>query len=445
MTPVNKKAHIYSDKSTTKDSGKALSEATQIEAFFKDPNGNVVAYRLAKGQYVKAADVTSNEKGDTSLTETAVSNTTVTTKTSAGAQLYTDNGTTSEIANTKIGNSQQYTVVAKVTDASGNIVAYKLADKQYVKAGDVTATGDGSTATGITETQATGTVQTKNIAQVYTDKDFKNAEAVRIGKDQTLNYTSVLKDGNGNIVGYGFDNAGHTSYIKVADVQNDTGGSTGDLTIAVVPSGTMTVDSGKKAVTVYSDAATTKDSGAKLDTSYSTWAVNQTAKDKDGKIVAYDLGNNQWVKASDVTAGSTSSVTTGAMPTGTALYSNFNAATIYSDPETTQSIGNLNTSYDEWSAFKVAKDANGNPVAYDLGNNQWVKASDLQLQKALNGTFDANAGTALYSSNGSLSGTIKSDGLYRVFAVTYLNGRQAVKLGNDNQWIIAATGDYYPA
>ncbi|MCH4171631.1 MAG: hypothetical protein LKF36_10435 [Lactobacillus sp.] len=452
VSPVNKKARIYSNKGTTKviDS-KALSEATQIEAFVQDPDGNTVAYRIAKGQYVKAADVTSNADDSKTLTEATLSGVTVTAKADAGAQLYSDKGTISEIANTKIGNSQQYPAVGKVTNASGTIVAYKLADKQYVKAGDVNVTGDtggGGTTTGITESKTTGTVQTKNIAQVYTDSAFTKGEDVRIGSGQTLNYTSVLKDGKGTIVGYGFTNGDHTSYIKAADVQNDvpgTGTGTGDLTIAVVPAGTMTVNSGGKAVTVYSDAATTKDSGAKLDTAYSTWAVNQTAKDKDGKTVAYDLGNNQWVKASDVTAGTTSSVTTSATPTGMALYSNFKAATIYSDPETTQANGSLMTAYDEWSAFKVAKDANGNPVAYDLGNNQWVKASDLQLQKALSGTFDAAAGTSLYSSNGALSGTIKTGGLYQVFAVTYLNGRQAVKLGNDNQWIIAATGDYYPA
>ncbi|WP_268744908.1 hypothetical protein [Agrilactobacillus composti] len=44
-----------------------------------------------------------------------------------------------------------------------------------------------------------------------------------------------------------------------------------------------------------------------------------------------------------------------------------------------------------------------------------------------------------------MTGSIQSDGLYQIFAVTYINGKQSLKLGNDNQWIIASTGDYYPA
>lgn len=262
-----------------------------------------------------------------------------------------------------------------------------------------------------------------------------------------------MQDNDGKVYAYGYQDTSINNsnkgtdglvYILATDVKTTTAPST-DLTITVIRAGTLQVDSKNAAVKVYSDAATTQDSGAKLDTQYNIWDVTRTAKDKDGKTVAYDLGNSQWVKASDVSEVAASKVTVSPATKGQAVYSNFKGATIYSDADTTKANGTLNTSYDEWSTFQVAKDASGNIVAYDLGSNQWVKASDLSLIKTQGGTFDANAGTALYNRDGDVTGSIQSDGLYQIFAVTYINGKQSLKLGNDNQWIIASTGDYYPA
>lgn len=446
-------ATVYSDKTTqtpvtTGDKTINNTDPQKVLAYVRPAQGaTAVALKIGDGRYVKVSDIkyyTDASSGLTTDTDVPASKSVAKTKGTDKVQVYSDPAATQAMDGNLITPGNPYKVIGIVSDADGNVVSYMLAPGQYVKAGDVTVSGDGSTTGNYTEFLENGSVNVKKDATVYSDNNFATAEDTKITKGQTINYTSVLKaNDTGKILGYGFKNGDHTSYIKVADT-----GDTVDtnLTITVVPAGTLTVDSANKAVKVYDDAATSKDSGATLDTSYNTWTVTRTAKNSDGKVVAYDLGNNQWVKAADVTEGSTASkATVSDLPTGTALYSNFMGATIYSDPDTTKSNGSLNTSYDEWSAFKVAKDSNGNPVAYELGSNQWVKASDLQLQKNLNGTFDANAGTALYSSDGTLTGTISSSGLYKVFAVTYINGHQAVKLGNDSQWIIAATGDYYPA
>ncbi|MCH4171635.1 MAG: hypothetical protein LKF36_10455 [Lactobacillus sp.] len=443
-------AQIYSDNTTqNKVDGKTIDNKTpqKVLAYVRPVKGaTAVALKIGDNQYVKVSDikyVTDASAGLTTDTDVPANKSIAKTKGTDKVQVYSDAAATQAMDGNSMTPGQAYKVIGIVSDADGNVVSYMLAPGQYVKAGDVNVSSDGSSTGDFTEFLETGSVTVNKDATVYSDNDFGTAEDTKITKGQTINYTSVLKDSKGKILGYGFKNGDHTSYIKAGDTGDvaDT-----NLTITVVPAGTLTVDSGSKAVKVYEDAATTKDSGATLDTSYNTWTVTRTAKNSDGKVVAYDLGNNQWVKASTVTEGATTSkAVVSNLPTGTALYSNFMGAQIYSDPDTTKTNGYLNTSYDEWSAFKVAKDAYGNPVAYELGSNQWVRASDLQLQKNLNGTFDANAGTALYSADGSLTGTITTSGLYKVFAVTYINGHQAVKLGNDSQWIIAATGDYYPA
>ena len=355
-----------------------------------------------------------------------------------GAQIYGDKGTTKALDGKTISYNKATTIQAYVRDTTNKdtIVAYKIGDGQYVKADAVTAAG-----LDLSEVIASGKVTTTKDATVYKDSSITEAKDTKIAKGQEVDYSSIVKTADGKVYAYGSDKG----YIKASDVTTASTGDTGDLTISVLPSGT-TVNSSNKAVTVYTDAATTKASGTKLDTQYDIWDVTRTAKDKSGKVVAYDLGNSQWVKAGDVTTdASTGKLTTTPVTDGTALYSAYKAAQIYSDPDTTKANGTLNTSYNEWTVNQVAKDANGNAVAYDLGSNQWVKASDLEKTAPLSGTFDANAGTPMYDQSGKMTGTIDSEGLFQVFGVTYINGKQAVKLGNDSQWVIAASGDYFPA
>ncbi|MCH4171630.1 MAG: hypothetical protein LKF36_10430 [Lactobacillus sp.] len=411
---------------------------------------------------IKGSDVTTDASSLNNTEDTNVGNITVTPKYVSGAQIYSDNALSDAVDGSTLAYGKTIAITAIVKNSAGSVVGYKIGDDQYVAVGDIT-----ENATSLTKVYQNGKVTTKNAATPYfyvatptADGGSINVlapQSGKVGKNQALNYTVVLQNANGDTYAYGYKdtsiNDGTTGdaakasdglvYILASDVKT-TAPST-DLTITVVPAGTLQVDSKNAAVKVYSDAATTQDSGAKLDTQYNIWDVTRTAKDKDGKTVAYDLGNSQWVKAADVSAVAASKVTVSPATKGQAVYSNFKGATIYSDADTTKANGTLNTSYDEWSTFQVAKDADGNIVAYDLGSNQWVKASDLSLIKTQGGTFDANAGTALYNRDGDVTGSIQSDGLYQIFAVTYINGKQSLKLGNDNQWIIASTGDYYPA
>ncbi|MCH4171643.1 MAG: hypothetical protein LKF36_10495 [Lactobacillus sp.] len=425
-----------------------------VKATILETSAGVItrAYVAEDGRnwYVRGADLTTDpaalnnyEDGNVASKDTSVS-----PKYVSGAQVYADVNLKNPIVSDVINYGSRVPVVAYVRDVNKEIVGYKLGNGRYVKAEAVSPN-----AVTYTKVYQSGTVTTKNQAVTYNYNNDGNATPTnnRIGAKQSLNYVAVLQDANGEIYAYGVRDTSINNdipgtdglvYVRASDVT--TGAPTSDLTITVVPAGTLTVDSGKKAVKVYDDAATTQDSGATLSTDHDTWTVTRTAKDKDGKVVAYDLGNNQWVKAGDVAEHEAEKYDVSDMPKGTALYSSFRAATIYSDPETTQANGKLNTSYDEWTAFKVAKDADGTAHAYDLGNNQWVKASDLALVKDLGGTFDANAGTPLYNRDGDRTGRISDDGQYKVFAVTYIDGKQAVKLGNDNQWIIASSGDYYP-
>lgn len=203
-------------------------------------------------------------------------------------------------------------------------------------------------------------------------------------------------------------------------------------------------------IATYSDKATTTKTG---NTIADGETVNYTRVVKNsvtGKVVAYGFKNEdgvyEYVKAASVTVDTTADVTTAKVANGTALYSNYKAATIYTNAAATEDSGTkLSTDVNEWSAFEVSKDADGNTIAYRLGKNQWVKAADLEAEQALDGTFDVAAGITLSDAEGTKTGSIENGGNYKVFAVRYINGKQALKLGTDNQWVIAAQGDYYPA
>ncbi|GAF40636.1 hypothetical protein FC83_GL000231 [Agrilactobacillus composti DSM 18527 = JCM 14202] len=130
--------------------------------------------------------------------------------------------------------------------------------------------------------------------------------------------------------------------------------------------------------------------------------------------------------------------------TGTAVYSNYSPLTIYQDAETTSQSGALDANCNEWAATHVAKDSCNNILAYDLGNNQWVKASQLSKTAPISGIFVTSPNTPLFFTDGTLASCLQNGGTYQVFAVTYINGRQALKLGSEAQWVLTATGAYYP-
>ncbi|WP_416353647.1 hypothetical protein ACNAN0_01350 [Agrilactobacillus fermenti] len=409
-----------------------LTSAGAINQYTGTSNGKTYTVPASQMSY------TAPDAALTEDTDVPVSSGTVNAK-NATAQVYKDKATTEVVANTTIKNDSNTQVLALVKDPDGNIVAYKIGDGQYVKASDVNV----SNAQVTINILPSGTVVYSDYkaARVYSDASVKNGTNQYLStKYNAWAAMAVSMDANGKPIAY---KLGENQWVKASDLSDTE--STGDLKVSDLPANTV-MNSNYKAATVYSDATTKKDSGSKLSTDFNQWAAFRVAKDKDGNAVAYDLGDNQWVKASDLdTSSDNSSATTSTLPAGTAVFSNYKAAKVYSEPEGKNATGKLATSVNEWAAFRVAKDDNGNVIAYDLGSNQWVKAADLDTVEAKNGTFYANAGTPLYDRNGGQAGSISATGAYKVFALTYINGKQALKLGSDSQWIMAAAGAYYPA
>ncbi|GAF41957.1 hypothetical protein FC83_GL002111 [Agrilactobacillus composti DSM 18527 = JCM 14202] len=268
----------------------------------------------------------------------------------------------------------------------------------------------------------------------------------------TLTYDQVAgsygNDGKFNVVAYHIvkgDASGKASdlWVKAGDVNATT-----QYNYAENVKGTVTATADAN---VYGDI----DFNHKIDTlkvgKGQNFEYTQVIKDSlNGSIVGYARkAGKTWtyVKAANFKeVVPEEQVDTEKLPTGTAVYSDNKAATIYSDAATTKDTDTkLSTSVDEWSAFEVAKDADGNITAYRLSKDQWVKAADIQVQKDLDGVFTTSAGVTLREPDGTVSGAIKADGDYKVYAVRYINGKQALRLGNDSQWVYAVQGDFYPA
>ncbi|WP_416353228.1 hypothetical protein ACNAN0_10350 [Agrilactobacillus fermenti] len=132
-------------------------------------------------------------------------------------------------------------------------------------------------------------------------------------------------------------------------------------------------------------------------------------------------------------------------PDNTIIFSEGKAAKIYSDPQTQDYTGhNLATGITDWKTLAVAKNANGQPIAYKLGENQWVKAGALNFEAPKTGVLVLKQGTQLFDTTGNPTGTISQSLAYKVFAERFINGAQSLKLGSDQQWAHAADGAYYP-
>ncbi|GAF38219.1 hypothetical protein JCM14202_16 [Agrilactobacillus composti DSM 18527 = JCM 14202] len=99
-------------------------------------------------------------------------------------------------------------------------------------------------------------------------------------------------------------------------------------------------------------------------------------------MIAYDLGNGQWVKASDLqqtTGNSNQGNATTKTANGILINSNYQSVQIYSNAKATQPNGRLSTQYNLWQVFEIAYDNTGTPTAYRIGTNQWVKATDVTV------------------------------------------------------------------
>ena len=117
---------------------------------------------------------------------------------------------------------------------------------------------------------------------------------------------------------------------------------------------------------VYSDAATTKGSSTTLDNT-TAWKFHSVVKDSAGKIVAYNLGGKQYVKASEV---STSPVKAqaGVFTVHYPANSKWSIAVYNSNLKVVKLI----PAKSSWLTFgtKTLKDGKS---YYNLGGNQWVR------------------------------------------------------------------------
>jgi hypothetical protein len=363
---------------------------------------------------------------------------------------------TSETGNIHPGAGVQLAVDGFTLDATGTIVSYTgiSNNTRYSVAAEEMRTGSATPVSSLHEDSnvpanlAVVIPKASGGALIYSDMQTTQPINAKILTNQKV--IGLVRDASNQIVAYKIDQNQYLNANDVTTPEVDTN-QNADITFNILPAGTK-VYSNNKAAIVYSDPTTTTDTGTRLSTSYNSWNATRYATDKNGQILAYELGTNQWVKAADLTTtasdGSNPTVTgnvTISLLNQTNLYSYYKPAVIYTDPTVTTASGaRLSTWVNEWHAARVAKDSNGVAIAYELGKNQWVKAADLNQSAPQGGVFDTTGGTPLYDLNGNVTGSIPDSGRYQVFAVAYINGQQFVKIGTDNQWIAAAAGDYYP-
>lgn len=327
---------------------------------------------------------------------------------------------------------------AYVATDGTNEFAFRMADRTYfINAAAVDANA------GLKTTALTGEITTtQDNVRTYKDPALHRYTGSLIRDKGTLaTVDKQATDGTGTVIAY------HISADTWVPAQHVS--LTSNKLVREAETGTVLA---KTEIPVYSDKETTTATTDIL-AQGQTFKYDVVVKNSiGGAVVAYGTKNSDgsysYVKASDVTKEAAADATPdlAMLPRGTAVYSDHKAAVIYSDPAATQDSGaKLATDVNEWAAFQTSKNSDGQIIAYRLGKNQWVKASDLTCVQDLSGTFDTAQGTPLYGSDGSKTGTIQTAGAYKVYAVRYIDGHQSLRLGTDNQWIRASDGAYYPA
>ncbi|MCH4170088.1 MAG: hypothetical protein LKF36_02565 [Lactobacillus sp.] len=225
--------------------------------------------------------------------------------------------------------------------------------------------------------------------------------------------------------------------FKATPVQASLSVQTPTDTVYVEP-----VNSNGRAVTVYSDPECTKPTGQTLSTAISNWSVIHFAFDSNqNAIAAFDLGNNQWVKAGDVSGGAMTNLNPNPMGFAYA-YSRGQKVPIYDSSKLQHVIGYLdpNVSYWKIKNYRLTYNTDVNSIAsVDLGSNQWVNATkDVDVIRV---AMIFGNGTAMYNQNGQQTGTIENGtDYYKVFGATTINGETYVKLGSDDQWVKFSEG-----
>lgn len=185
---------------------------------------------------------------------------------------------------------------------------------------------------------------------------------------------NALIGGSGIQVSSNVDTSTPGTYTVTYTVTNTSGRSATFTRTVVVKDGALTESNADGVVyinkaddaTVYSDAATTKATDKTLQNT-SAWKFHSVVKDATGKIVAYNLGGKQYVKASEV---STSPVKAqaGVFTVHYPANAKWSIAVYNSDLKVVKLI----PAKSSWLTFgtKTLKDGKS---YYNLGGNQWVR------------------------------------------------------------------------
>ncbi|MBO3091976.1 DUF5011 domain-containing protein [Schleiferilactobacillus harbinensis] len=164
------------------------------------------------------------------------------------------------------------------------------------------------------------------------------------------------------------------TYTVTYTVTNTAGKSATFTRTVVVKDGALTESNASGVVyinnasgaKVYSDTATSKETGNTLDNT-TAWKYSSIVKDASGKIVAYNLGGKQYVKAADV---STSPVKAqaGVFTVHYPANAKWSIAVYNSDLKVQKLIPANST----WLTFGTKTFKDGKSY-YNLGGNQWVR------------------------------------------------------------------------
>ncbi len=199
------------------------------------------------------------------------------------------------------------------------------------------------------------------------------------------------------------------------------------------------VDSAKQTIPLYNSPTSTTSAG-QLSTAYSRWQVTGVYVryfNNDFTIAAYDLGNNQWLKLSDVP--NATRIIHNANGYWADFFSNNTAYQLFSDPQTTQATDLLSPAYNVWKIVGYAANKTNQITAYNLGANNWVQYKDpSQLMTFLNYTayYTIDAGVTTYDVNSNPTGTIQLSTIYGSTEIHYdKNNQQMVRVGTDQQWV----------
>ncbi|UQS82244.1 hypothetical protein MOO45_00690 [Bombilactobacillus folatiphilus] len=188
--------------------------------------------------------------------------------------------------------------------------------------------------------------------------------------------------------------------------------------------------------TIYSDPNLTQTTGKTLDRNVDQWEIFGEAINDAGQRTAVNLGGNQWISTCD--APKYHDIAEGSYVFNEA-FSNYRPIQLYSDPQLTQPIGKLSTQYADWRINQVDfVDQSEAIYSIDVGNNQWasVEAFDYLLPQVV----CVQPGTQLCDQLGHSTGKIiqnVTNMMYSTYGVKSIDGQLYVRLGSDQQWVLA--------